>query len=378
MSRNQQRIKVLHHLGGLQRAGIETWLLHVRRRAEERGIDMDFLVRESEPGDYQQEMERRGSIVGPGVPHRNPLEFISVAQRFMQANGPYDVVHSHIGQYDGLMLWVAARAGVPVRISHSHNDTRRLKRNGNPAWKLCGECARYLIAKNATHCLAASSEAAASLIRCGIDLSVFEKPNLDRRAQLRKEFDIPIDALVVGHVGRFDPQKNHHFLVSIAQELLRRRPGAYLVMIGRGPLKDDIEASIKAAGSADRVRILEPRQDIPSVMSHALDAFLLPSLYEGLPLVLLEAQAAGLPCLVADTVSPESRVDNRLVKFLPLSSPVSTWVDDLTLADRPPSFREPVLRGSAFDVEVSAAQLFALYREALQEAMPSLKVARYA
>ena len=162
---------------------------------------------------------------------------------------------------------------------------------------------------------------------CGIDLAPF-RDHADRAA-VRSEFNIPAKAFVVGHVGRFDYQKNHKFLIEIFATLARRQPDARLLLIGEGPMRATIEEQVGWAGLRDKVIFAGPRPDVPRLMTAAMDAFVLPSHFEGLPLVLLEAQAAGLPCLLADTVAEETTVNPALVRRLSLSQTTEAWCDEL-------------------------------------------------
>src|ERR1700761_3907375 len=115
-------LRVLHLLGGLNRGGIETWLMHVLRHADRERLNMDFFVRGAAKGQYEEEIESHGCKIGRTLSHRHPLKFAQELQVFVRENGPYDVLHSHLSEYDGLVLWMGARMGLKVRISHSHND----------------------------------------------------------------------------------------------------------------------------------------------------------------------------------------------------------------------------------------------------------------
>ena len=194
------------------------------------------------------------------------------------------------------------------------------------------------IDRHATVGLAASRIAGAALfgprwssdprwrtLYCGIDLFPFHAP-VDRPT-VRAEFGLPADALVIGHVGRFHTQKNHSFLVDVAAAVFLREPRARLLLVGDGELRPDIERRIAASGFRERVVFAGLRGDVPRLMKGGMDVFLLPSLYEGLPLVLIEAQAAGLPCVLSDTVSDEADVASESIARLPLDAPVERWAD---------------------------------------------------
>jgi len=203
---------------------------------------------------------------------------------------------------------------------------------------------RRWINNNATVGLAASRKAARSLFGAdwetdsrwrilpySIDLEPFQTtPN---PIAARAELEIPVDAFVVGHVGRFSEQKNHAFLVRIAAETAKREANMRLLLIGDGPLRSAVEQQVEHLGIADRVIFAGERSDIPRLMQAAMDVFVLPSLYEGLPLVGIEAQAAGLPTILSDTITEEIDVDRSLIRRLSLLQPASVWAET-AIADR--------------------------------------------
>jgi glycosyltransferase involved in cell wall biosynthesis len=257
----------------------------------------------------------------------------------MRAPAPYDVVHSHVHAYSGFVLSVAALAGAPVRIVHSHLDSREQERRPSPLRRAYLHAMHRLIRRHATAGFAASLEAGKALfgeswgvdprwsvLRCGIDTSPFEAP---ARPALRAELGIRSDAFVIGHVGRFAEQKNHPFLLAIAEEMAALEPAAHLLLVGDGPLRKAIERRVGQAGLGDRVTFAGGRRDVAALMVGVMDAFVLPSLFEGLPLVAVEAQAAGLPCLVSDTVSPESSVVDGLFSQESLRAPPKIWATHL-------------------------------------------------
>ena len=189
---------------------------------------------------------------------------------------------------------------------------------------------------NATLKLAGSSESAASLygdtwaetsearvLYCGIDTDPYRTHGDPNR--LRQQFNIPKSAFIIGHVGRFAKPKNHEFIVKLFQRYADMNPHAFLVLVGDGELAPHIARMIDEAGIGTRTRLLGLRSDIPNILNNLFDAFILPSLWEGLPLVGIEAQAAGLPFLVSDRVTKEISIVPDLVTHLPLES-VDSWI----------------------------------------------------
>ena len=159
---------------------------------------------------------------------------------------------------------------------------------------------------------------------CAIDLAAFAS-RVDRHLALG-DLNIPRDAFVIGHVGRFSQEKNHRFLIELLVELVRLLPATCLLLVGEGPLRSEVEQQVHESGLSDRVVFAGLRRDVPQLLTNAMDLFLFPSLYEGLPMVLLEAQAAGLPCIISDAIDDDATVIPNLVQKLSLTQPVTDWV----------------------------------------------------
>jgi glycosyltransferase involved in cell wall biosynthesis len=371
-------LRVLHVVGGMNRGGIETWLMHVLRQADRGRCRMDFVVHTDRPCAYDDEIRALGGRILPcPAPNRTPPWGYSRAfRRLLAEHGPYDVVHSHLHFYGGNVLRLAHKAGVPVRIAHSHCDVSSAEARGGVLRRGYRGLMRHWVRRHATAGLAASRLAAADLFGpawesdprwrifyCGIDLSPFHEADA---AALRPNLGQPEGAFVIGHVGRFAEQKNHAFLVEIAAEVAHRDPQMHLLLVGEGELRAAVEEQVRRAGLAGRVTFAGARPDVPRLMLHAMDVFVLPSLYEGLPVVGLEAQAAGLPLVTSDAVTPEVARVPHLVRRLPLSAPASAWADAVLAARdgrRDAARREAlaIMAGGPFDIRASVRELERLY-----------------
>lgn len=317
--------------------------MHILRHIDREEFRMDFMVETAQRQAYDEEIRALGSRIIRSPHHRRPLTYAWTFRRILRDQGPYDIVHSHLHHYNGYVLYLARQAGVPVRIAHSHTDFSYDDEQRGALWPLYVQAMRRLITKNATFGLAASHEAAGSLfgstwesdprwqiLYCGIDLKPFEfsvEP-----VTVRAELGIPADAFVIGHVGRFNEQKNHAFLVNIAAEVARREPKMRLLLVGDGPLRPAIEHRIARAGIAEKTIFAGVRSDVPRLMLGAMDVFVLPSLFEGLPLVGIETQAAGLPLICSDMVSPEMDVIQPLIQRVSLTQQVSDWAEAILAA----------------------------------------------
>src|SRR6516165_6850040 len=373
------RIRVLHIVGGMGRGGVETWLLHVLRHIDRERFQMDFLVHTVEPCPYDNQIRALGSQILPCLRPQRPWSYARNFRRILAAYGPYQIVHSHVHHYSGYTLRLAQRAGTPIRIAHSHNDV--CLQDASPGllrWIYLVTAKRW-IRRFGTMRLAASEKAAEALfgsswqrsstcrlLYYGIDLVPFRaQADPSVRAVLR----LAPDAFVIGHVGRFDAQKNHCFLLEIFRNVADADPRARLLLIGDGPLRPAIERRVAELGFTERVLFAGVRPDVPRVLLGAVNVFVMPSLHEGLPLAGLEAQAAGLPCVFADSITTELDVVPQLVTRLRLSQPSSAWAG-VVLAKRdqaPPITRDEALaamEASPFNIRRSVAELTRVYETA--------------
>jgi glycosyltransferase involved in cell wall biosynthesis len=369
-------MRILHVVGGLNRGGAETWLVELLHHIDRQTYPMDFLVHTTGPGAYDDEVRALGSHIIPCVKPSNPLEYAYNFQRILREFGPYECVHCHIHQSSGYVLALAAILGVPIRIAHSHIDTRFL--DSRAAWPRKAYIAvmDFLLSHSATAAIAVSESAATSLFSghsktdpphlcpLGIDLRPFVQEF--NRDALRTQLGIARDAFVIGHVGRFCRQKNHRFLVDIAETLCNVEPRAVFLLVGDGPLRPEIEGLVRSRGLQQHFVFAGTRTDVPALMKAVLDCFVFPSLYEGLGLVLWEAQAAGLPCLAADAIPGEATAVPHLVRRLSLGEPAQAWAQaliEITHAGSAPRAGIPaeMLRHS---IEASAASLESIYRSA--------------
>ncbi len=337
-------IRVLHVVGQMNRGGLETWLMQVLRAVDPARVRMEFLASTGSPGHYDAEIASLGSAVIPCERPSSPVRYAWRLLDVLRERGPYDVVHSHVHHFSGFVLALAARGGVPVRIVHSHLDTRSVDAAASLPRRLYLALMTAALQRYATNGLAASGVAAEALFgtrwrddprwaiaRCGLDFRPFREPF--EVAAARAQLGVAPDALVLGHVGRFEPQKNHRFLLRIAAEVMRRDARAVLVLVGTGPLREAVEAEATSLGIRERVAFAGVRSDVPRVL-RAFDVLVFPSLHEGLPLVGLEAQAAGVPIVLSDAITREVEVIPSLFTWRSLSDAPTLWADGVLAGAR--------------------------------------------
>lgn len=335
---HKRPIKVLQVVHEMGRAGMETWLMHVLRNIDRTQFQVDFLVSVPYASDYDQEIRQLGGRIIPCLYPRRPWVFGPAFKKILRQYGPYDVVHSHIHYYNGYILRLAKHSGVPIRIAHSHLDSRSQEIHAGIMRRLYLKLMKSWIHRYATKGLGCSQEAATDLFgafwkadsrwqifHCGIDPSPFQIA-VDPVA-VRAEFGIPKTAFVVGHIGRFSEQKNHRFLIDIFSEVVQRLPNAYLLLVGDGSLRPEIEQRVDQAKLADRVIFAGSRSDVPRLILGAMDVFVMPSFFEGLPVTLIEAQAGNLPMIISNRISEETDVIKPLIQRVGLDQPTSVWAD---------------------------------------------------
>ncbi|MDJ0737197.1 MAG: glycosyltransferase family 1 protein [Nostocaceae cyanobacterium] len=329
-------VRILHVVGGMNRGGLETWLMHILRNIDRDYFHMDFLVHTTEPCAYDAEVRSLGSRIIPCLNPSQPWLYAHNFKSILKKYGPYDVVHSHVHQFSGYVLRLAQQAGIPIRIAHSHIDASPLEANSGIFRRLYLNITKGLIAHHATVGLGCSEVATVDLfgnswkqdsrwqlLYYGIDMTRFQESV--NAGEIRQQFNIPGEAFVIGHIGRFEEQKNHRFLLEIFAEIAQREPLAYLLLIGEGSLRPTIEEQALKMGLSERIIFAGSRSDIPQLMLGAMDVFLLPSLSEGLPMVGIEAQSAGLPLILSDVITDELLKIKPLIQKISLSQSAKVW-----------------------------------------------------
>jgi glycosyltransferase involved in cell wall biosynthesis len=333
----RKQIRVLHALGSFDPGGVETWLLNVLKYIDREQFQLDFCTFGPSAGLNAKEVERLGGKILRCPKGANLWAF---RNRFRQIllDGNYGVVHSHVHLFSGALLRWSKAEGVPIRIAHSH--TSRDDRSNTLLRGYYSGRMRSWIKQYATHGLAASRLAARQLfgsnweadsrfrvLYYGIDLTPFQYPV--SREEVRAELGIPPGAPVVGHVGRFVQPKNHRFLIEVVGETLKRWPEVHFLLVGDGPLRPQVEAQAKAMGVSENVHFVGSRTDVPRLMRGAMDVLVLPSLWEGLPVTVIEGQAAGLRCVFSNVVTAEVSILPDQCVRLSLANGAEYWVTAL-------------------------------------------------
>ncbi len=325
-------IKVLFISQYLNRNGTESFMMNVFRGIDRKRFHVDFLLYSWQETDYSKEVEMAGGVVYR-VPCRKEslIKWNLSLNRFFKIHATeYHAVHFCGNSLTSIApIYYAYKYGVPVRIVHAHNSSARGFHN-----RLLHLLKRQYVYSLATHFFACSTLAArwffgdkdVVIIHNGIEVARFSY-DVETRRLYREKMGIEEDEVVIGHVGRFVEEKNHVFMIEVFAQYVQQCPKAKLMLIGVGPLFSEIKELVVRFNLQERVMLLGERSDVAGLMQ-AMDAFLMPSLFEGFPFVLIEAQAAGLPCLIADTINRDICITDN-VHFASLSEDSIGWVEKL-------------------------------------------------
>ena len=297
--------------------GVESVIMNYYRHLDHTKIQFDFICDEDSTRIPYDEIKKLGGRVFLVPKYQKLPQYLKALEDLFRKNH-YRIVHSNVNTLSVFPLYAAKKAGVPIRISHSHStsNVREWKRN------IIKNILRTFSKRYATDYFACSELAGrylfgsktfdrgeVKIIHNAIDLDKFKFDPIARK-NLRKELGIDDETIVIGHVGRFVQTKNHHFLIYAFKKYHNKNPNAKLLLIGTGPLEEKIKAKVKKLNLEDSVLFLGQRNDTNKLYS-VMDIFCLPSLYEGLPVAGIEAQAAGLPCVYSDKVTIEADAANN-------------------------------------------------------------------
>lgn len=363
-------MKVLQIGLGNNPGGVETFAMNYYRKLSQQGVQFDFVCMYSTMA-YEEEAEQLGGKVFhvPNV-KKNYFGYVKALKRILQT-GDYDAVHVHMLSAANIVpLRLASRMGIRKVIAHSHNtSTPGLLRKVMNGWN------KRKLLRYANCMLACGREAGewlfgkkefehGTVVNNAIDVERYLYSD-EKRRQIRTEMKWE-DKFVVGHVGRFELQKNHEKLIDIFAEIAEREESVVLCLIGDGALRPQIENKIAGMGLADRVFLLGRKDNVDAYLS-AMDSFLFPSFFEGLPFTLLEAQAGGLPCVVSDTITKDAFLSKEQVAALPLEEEDGIWADAVLKYqswNRPePDELRVLFQKAQLDIVNEAEQLKRLYQE---------------
>lgn len=330
---NEQPIRIAQIVGKWLGGGVEAVIMNYYRNIDKSKVQFDFICDEDSTCIPYEEIEKLGGKVIIIPPYQKPIKYHKELKKVLKENN-YKIVHSHINTLSVFPLFVAKRVGVPVRIAHSHSTTNKKE------WKrnIMKQVLRPLSKIYATNYFSCSEFAGrwqfgnkayekgqVYLMNNAIEINKFMF-NESIRQSLRKELNISEDTFVIGHIGRFVETKNHSFLLDIIKDIQAKKNDTILVLLGQGPLDNKMKEKAKESHIENKVIFLGQKKDIEKYYQ-IFDLFILPSLYEGLGMTLIEAQVSGLNCIVSDNVPKEAEIIKNSVKFLSLENK-ECWVQE--------------------------------------------------
>lgn len=358
-------IRIAQVMGYMNGGGVEQVVMNYYRHIDRSRIQFDFIVCEGSTLVPEREIAEMGGQVFVVPPYQRLFDYQRELGILFREMG-WTIVHSHVNSLSVFPLRAAKKAGISIRIAHSHNTSGR----GEFAKNLVKSVLRTQANRYPTHRLACSCVAgkwlfghkeAFEVVPNAIDLDGFL---FDRgvQADTRAELGLPADCFALLHVGRFCTQKNHGFLLDVFARIVEIRPESILLLAGTGDLLYSVEARARELGLLGKIRFLGQRDDVRHLYM-AADAFVLPSLYEGFGIAAIEAQVSGLPCFLSTEVTREVDITGTC-RFLPLGDPI-VWADEIARCDSTSrTFPNPKLL-EEYDINCAATKLARRYESML-------------
>lgn len=371
-------IRILQIMSTLDCGGAENMIMQLYRNIDRRKIQFDFIVHKRGKCFFEDEVEKLGGHVYR-LPRYNLLNHFLYKHKlkiFFKEHTEYKIAHLHIRSIASIIIGVAKKINI-ITISHSHSTS-----NGKGIKSIVKKIFQRNIRKKADFLLACSKESAEWLFGNKITKSNnciilnnaidTEKYIYDTKIRnvVRKEFKIDENDIVVGHVGRFAEMKNHKFLIEIFEELHKKDERYKLLLVGSGTLEEEIKLMVEKLGLSEYVTFAGVRNDVNNILQ-AMDIFVMPSIYEGLPVTLVEAQAANLPCLITDNISEEVNITN-LVYRESLNNNSLIWANkimDISSKSNRENYKNVIdkIKKSGYDIATTTEKLSNLYFKLLEE-----------
>lgn len=352
-------IRILQSVNIMDRAGLETMLMNYYRHMDCDVIQFDFLTHRQQEGAYENEIKKMGGIVyhAPRLYIQNFPSYFRYMKSFFEKHKEYTIIHSHNDTMSYFPLLAAKKSDIPIRIAHSHSSKLdkdlkfpikylALKQIHNVATQkcACSDIAGQFMFPNSKF----------KIIRNAVDLENFTFNEVIRK---RKQKELGVEGkLVIGHVGRYCYIKNQLFLLDVFNAILAKKPKSHLLLVGKGKEQYKIEEKIKKLGIEKNVSLLIDRSDVAEIYQ-AMDVFVMPSLFEGLPVVGVEAQANGLRCIVSDKISKEVLLSSS-IEMLDINAGADKWAEAIMIANKERNKNaQDELRKAGYDIVNEAKKL---------------------
>ena len=367
----EEPIRVAHIVGKMVGGGVEAFIMNYYRHIDRDKIQFDFIIDSDSTFVPRDEIESLGGRIIEIPPYQKIFKYTKELRKVLREN-KYRIVHSHLNTLSVFPLYCAWREKVPVRIAHSHSTSNKKEWKKNIIKNLLRPFSKVF----ATNYFACTEHAGrwmfgnkeydngnVYILNNAIDINDFLYDENERKIK-RKELGIE-NKFVIGHIGRFVEQKNHSFLIDIFNQLHNQIPNTSLMLIGQGPLQNEIKEKVKKLKIDDSVLFLGQREDV-NKLYQAMDLFLFPSIYEGLGMVMIEAQSSGLPC-IASTEVPKIAKVNKNVEFIDLNETIDEWVNKIKkyIKDEKRNNDINKMKEAGYSIEKEAKKLEEYYNKLL-------------
>lgn len=359
-------IRILQISYAMNRGGAETLIMNLYRNINRNKVQFDFLLHDNEESEYEAEIKEMGGIIYriPRFLGYNKLSYDRELKKFLISHPEYHIIHDHLMDSASETFKVAKKLG-RITIAHSHI--------ANVPFSISNSF-RFFFRKNlykiSDYRFACSEDAGNWLYRGKADFKVLNNGietqkysfSEELRTQKRKELGIDKDEFALLTIGRMVPQKNQKRLINIFCSVLKNNPKSSLTIIGEGPLENELKTTVKELGIEKAVSFLGVRSDIPYLLN-AFDAFVLPSLFEGLGIVLVEAEASGLPCIFTNTLPKEVDLIPNLIHRVSLTSDNDTWANVILNSEqlKPRSLGSELIAKANYDIKKISEDLESFY-----------------
>ena len=366
--------RILQVVGKMDRAGAETMIMNLYRAIDRTQFQFDFVVFSDLKGDYDDEIKSLGGEIFV-INESNPIKRMFDLKKLLSNRTEYKIIHCHTLFSNGFHVLAGKMAKVPYRISHSHNTSA--KSNNKIVASIYHYLSRKIIKKYSTHFIGCGIAAGRFLftnqkqvlfLPNSIDTVSFSKIGELSKDYLNSEFNLDNSCLKIIQIGRLQAVKNHVFSLEIAQKLKEKNIQIKMFFVGQGSLDSEIREKIKLKNLTDEVIMLGVRSDIPHLLAGS-DVMLMPSLHEGFPVVLVEAQSTGTPSLISDSISSEVDLNLELVEFESLNSSIDEWVNKIMIIKNKKNIEKAErmrrLEEQGFDIYSSVKILSSFYQSML-------------
>ncbi|MGG2092740.1 glycosyltransferase family 1 protein [Bacillus sp. S13(2024)] len=370
-------IRVLQVAGEMRCGGAETMIMNIYRNMDRNHIQFDFVSFSRVKGHFDDEIKRLGGRIFyiPSPKETGVVQFCYNLMKVIKKQGPFHVVHAHTLYNIGLVLLATRIAGVKCRIAHSHSTKATI--NSNLLRNIYNIVMKKLIHLNATHYLACGVDAGCFLygeslfnkkgvvLSNAIDVAEYRNDHNSNILAIRNELKLRPETLVIGQVGTLNAIKNHKFSISVGRRLQEKGVDFKMIFVGDGELRDELRKNAKSAGIDKNIIFLGIRSDIPRLMG-VFDLLIMPSIFEGLPVTLIEAQAAGIPCVVSDVITIEADLGLGLLKYISLNDDIDKWIHAIHSQRKLKTVDmeqiAAVFKQKGYDINRSIERLMLMYR----------------